>query len=78
MELLSLNSTNFISTNTTYISDLNESKISIEKQENDNFRIFYNDKSLQVTIKATQVMITKRSWRNRFLQVISEVPNGLL
>ena len=23
-------------------------------------------------------MITKRSWRNRYLQIISEVPNGLL
>ena len=33
MELLSLDNKYFISTNTTYISDLNESKISIKKQK---------------------------------------------
>ena len=45
MELLSLDNKYFISTNTTYVTDLNKNKISIEKQENGNFKIFYNEKT---------------------------------
>ena len=45
MELLSLDNKYFISTNTTYVTDLNKNKISIEKQENANFKIFYNKKT---------------------------------
>ena len=75
MELLSLDNKNFISTNTTDVTDLNENKVSIEKQENGNFKLFYDRKLLQVTIKATQGVITCGPWRNKSLQKISEVTN---
>lgn len=77
MKLFSLDNKNFISTDTVGTADLNKSKISIEKEENGNYIIYYDEKPLQVTIKATQGITTRRLWRYTFLQIMSETPNRL-